>query len=61
MKINIDDCVGCGTCVGGIEGDKQCPTNAISLQDGHAAIDETKCINCGQCENLCALGAVSKE
>jgi uncharacterized Fe-S center protein len=35
-------CKGCGRCV------KECPSEAISLKEGKAQIEEQKCIGCGQ-------------
>lgn len=47
-----DNCCGCGACY------SACPMNAITMmmdQLGHwyPAIDESKCIDCGQCCNVC--------
>ncbi len=33
-----------------------CP--AISMVDGKAVIDETLCVGCGVCEQLCKFGAL---
>ncbi len=54
-----------------------CPTNAISVVDGRARIDQEKCIECGRCaaacpysaimqytrpcENACKIGAISMD
>lgn len=43
--VNKDICIGCQLCVA------NCPTNAITMVDGKAVIDKTKCINCGICIN----------
>ncbi|MHA1267015.1 MAG: 4Fe-4S binding protein [Candidatus Helarchaeota archaeon] len=51
-KINVEDCIGCGTCV------EKCQINAISLEDDHALIDDTKCIGCGVCAHLCPQNAI---
>jgi indolepyruvate ferredoxin oxidoreductase alpha subunit len=36
-----------------------CP--AITFKDGKATIDETACIGCGLCANVCPFGAIEKE
>ena len=36
-----------------------CPS--ISLKQGKAVIDRTSCVGCGQCEQLCAFGAIQKK
>ncbi len=46
-KVNIDDCIGCGTCV------ESCNAEAINLEDDIAVIDEDRCIGCGICAHLC--------
>lgn len=38
-----------------------CPKNAISIKDGHAFIDEEKCIKCGMCTNVCEYNAIIKQ
>lgn len=45
-------CTGCGDCT------RFCPTGAITLHDGKAFIDKTKCIDCKQCVRTCTYGAV---
>lgn len=42
-KVNATQCIGCTLCV------RNCPTNAITMVDGKAVIDRSKCINCGIC------------
>ena len=50
VKINADKCKGCKSCmrIG-------CP--AISMKDGKAHIDNTLCVGCGVCTQLCKHGA----
>lgn len=40
-------CAGCGSCV------KACPNGALSLQEGKAVVDHSKCILCGYCNPVC--------
>jgi len=51
----IDDlCTGCGDCV------ESCPTGALELQAGKAAlVRPADCIYCGDCETLCPQGAIA--
>lgn len=51
-QVNIEDCSGCETCV------DVCPTEAISMVDGHAFIDQDECLECGSCIDECPEGAI---
>lgn len=51
VKIDTDKCRSCKKCM-----KIGCP--AISMVDGKAHIDETLCVGCGVCEQLCAFGAI---
>ncbi|MBQ4353962.1 MAG: RnfABCDGE type electron transport complex subunit B [Clostridia bacterium] len=46
-KLCKNGCIGLGTCV------KACPFGAISVQQGIAAVDYTKCKGCGVCVTAC--------
>ena len=35
-----------------------CPRKAVRIENGHAAIDPEKCINCGICAKACAFHAI---
>ena len=50
LIVNADKCKGCRSCmrIG-------CP--AISFKDGKARIDQTLCVGCGVCTQLCAFNA----
>ena len=50
IKVNADKCRGCKSCmrIG-------CP--AISIKNGKACIDDTLCVGCGVCTQLCAFSA----
>ena len=45
-------CTGCQICV------DECSAGAISMDEGIAFIDESKCIRCGVCHNVCSSDAV---
>ena len=40
-------CQGCGRCV------RRCGQGALRLENGHAVVDETKCVLCGYCGSVC--------
>ena len=50
LKVNRDKCVGCKSCM-----KIGCP--AISIRDKKAHVDNTLCVGCGVCEQLCKFGA----
>lgn len=54
FKLTIDQqlCTGCGTC------QRECPADAITLENGKAQIDFDRCIGCGRCIAACPQGAV---
>lgn len=45
-------CEGCGACV------KTCPNYALSLVEGKATVDVSRCITCGYCAPVCPLFAI---
>ncbi len=53
LVINRDKCRGCKACL-----NLGCP--AISVQNGKAVIDNTLCVGCGLCGDLCAFGAIGR-
>ena len=52
-SVSLDDtkCKGCTHCL------QRCPTEAIRVRDGHAAINPQKCIDCGECIRVCPYNA----
>jgi len=52
IQIIPDNCTGCTSCV------RVCPTEAIRVRDGKAFIDTTRCIDCGNCFNMCQFHAI---
>lgn len=52
MKVNRDECVGCGACV------NLCPRLAIRFIDDRSYIDQLSCIECGTCRAACGVDAI---
>ena len=50
LKVNTDKCIGCKSCM-----KIGCP--AISIREGKAHVDNTLCVGCGVCEQLCGVKA----
>jgi NAD-dependent dihydropyrimidine dehydrogenase PreA subunit len=52
-----EKCPGCAMCV------KTCPTNAITFVEKKKPVilDESKCIKCRTCYDICKMGAVGIE
>ncbi len=53
VKVDADKCKGCKKCM-----KMGCP--AIHMENGKAAIDNTLCVGCGVCMQLCAFGAITE-
>ncbi len=47
VRLNVKRCIGCTNCI------KHCPTEAIRVHDGKAAIMSERCIDCGECIISC--------
>ena len=52
LNVESDKCKSCKRCMG-----LGCP--AISMKDGKAVIDNTLCVGCGVCKQLCAFDAIN--
>ncbi len=53
VKVNAEKCVGCKSCM-----KLGCP--AIRIVDGKAQIDDTLCVGCHVCEQMCRLDAIEE-
>jgi ferredoxin len=51
-KVDIDQCVGCGSC------ENVCPVEAIKIEGGKAEISDD-CVECGACVSECPIDAIS--
>ena len=52
LQILTDNCTGCTACV------RVCPTEAIRVRDHKAIIDSYRCVDCGNCINVCRFHAI---
>ncbi len=50
--VDKEKCTGCLICV------KNCPVEAINMENGKVEIDMDKCIRCGKCHEICLQDAV---
>ncbi len=53
--IDENSCIGCGICVG------NCPSGAITIDDGVVAIRMDECIRCGTCHDICPREAIKHD
>ena len=52
MKACSVGCIGCGLCK------KNCPNDAITVENFVAKIDPEKCTGCGTCKEKCPKGSI---
>lgn len=57
FSFSPDICHGCKKCAVA----ENCPSKAVTVTDGKAVVDESKCTHCGVCVGKCPFGAVPKE
>jgi len=53
VRVDVDKCVGCGTCF------KVCIYNGLEMKNDKATIDQENCKRCGRCERVCPNKAIS--
>ena len=51
LKVDAEKCIGCTHCM------IECPTEAIRVKNGLAAIDADRCVDCGRCMRVCPVKA----
>jgi len=51
-RVIRSSCKGCHECV------ELCPSEAISFEDGGAAIEQDRCTGCGSCMTVCRFDAI---
>ncbi|MGA8833882.1 MAG: nitroreductase family protein [Desulfomonilaceae bacterium] len=52
-KIDIDLCIGCELCI------HVCPAGTLSMRNGKAEVTGDRSLNCGHCQAICPVGAVT--
>ena len=52
-QVNVHKCYACRRCV------RECPSNAISIEDEHVVISKRKCIKCGKCVEIAHYGGIT--
>lgn len=53
--VESEKCTGCESCV------SECPSEAISMNDGVAVVNADLCVDCGICVDACPVEAISME
>ena len=55
VKVDLDKCTGCGTCV------EACPSEALTVENEKIVVDEDACVDCGVCVDECPEEALSMD
>lgn len=55
LAVDADRCAGCAHCI------RRCPTKALRIRGGKAALRKDWCIDCGECLKACPAGAIYVE
>jgi Fe-S-cluster-containing hydrogenase component 2 len=53
-QVKSEECIGCGVC------QCVCPTEAISVVDKKAVVDDKKCLACPNCRDICPEHAIER-
>jgi ferredoxin len=54
-QVDPEKCTACETCV------EECPSEAITMQDEVAVVNEDECTDCGACADVCPAEAITLE
>jgi heterodisulfide reductase subunit A-like polyferredoxin len=54
-QVDKGKCTGCESCV------EECPSEAISMDEGKAKVNPEACIDCGVCVDACPAQAISMQ
>ena len=52
-EVDKGKCTGCESCV------QECPSSAISMDEGKAKVNADNCVDCGVCVDTCPAAAIS--
>ena len=52
-EVDKNKCTGCESCV------NECPSSAISMDNGKAKVNPDSCVDCGVCVDACPVAAIS--
>ena len=55
VKIDIEKCTGCGSCV------DCCPSEALKVENEKVEVDADACVDCGVCVDECPEEALEME
>jgi uncharacterized protein (DUF362 family)/NAD-dependent dihydropyrimidine dehydrogenase PreA subunit len=55
LSVDSSKCTGCGKCI------RECPADAMRLEQDKAAIDKARCVNCYHCIYACPENVVSAD